>query len=349
MQLGELAQALGLALEGEPGVELRGLAGLEDAGPEELSFVSGDRYRKAFTRSRAGAFLVPPDFDAEKRPCLRSPAPYADFGRAVELFLPPPLRPEPGVHPTAVVASDAWLGEDVALGAYVVVGAGARIGERTVIHPHCTLYANVQVGADCELHSGAHLREGVRLGDRVVVQNGAVIGADGFGFAYRADGTRVRIPHRCSVEVGDEAEIGSNSTIDASHPAHPRYGQSETRTRIGRAVKIDNLVQVAHGVEVGDGSTLCAFVGLAGGTYVGKHVIFGGASYAKGHVKIGDGSMVAGFSGVVGNLPAGSQVAGMPQMERGLYARVVAAWKRLPELLRRVRRIEDRLGIEREE
>ncbi len=349
MQLGELAQALGLALEGEPGLELRGLAGLEDAGPDELSFVSSSRYRAAFSRSRAGAVLVPPDFDAEKRPCLRSPAPYADFGRAVELFLPPPLRPEPGVHPTAVLASDVELGEDVALGAYVVAGPGARIGDRTIIHPHCTLYANVQIGAECEIHSGAHLREGVRLGDRVVVQNGAVIGADGFGFAYRADGTRVRIPHRCPVEVGDEVEIGSNTTIDASHPAHPRYGYSETRTRIGRAVKIDNLVQVAHGVEVGEGSTLCAFVGLAGGTYVGKHVLFAGASHAKGHVKIGDGSMVAGGSGVLGDLPAGSQVAGMPHMERGLYARVVAAWRRLPELLRRVRRIEERLGIEREE
>ncbi len=305
MQLGELAQALGLPFEGEAQLELRGLAGLEDAGPDDLSFVGGARYRAAFARSRAGAFLVPPDFDAEKRSCLRSPAPYLDFARAIELFLPAPVRPEPGVHATAVVAPDAVLGEDVALGAYVVVGTGARIGDRTIIHPHSTLYANVCVGADCEIHSEVHLREGVRLGDRVLIQNGAVIGADGFGFAFRPDGTRVRIPHRCPVEVGDEAEIGSNTTIDASHPAHPRYGRAETRTRIGRAVKIDNLVQVGHGVEVSDGSTLCAFVGLAGGTYVGKGVLFAGASYARGHVKIGDGSVIGGFTGVTGDLPAG--------------------------------------------
>ena len=349
MQLGDLARALGLPFEGDPHLELRGLAGLDDAGPDDLSFVAADRYRAVFVRSGAGAVLVPADFDTEKRPCLRSSAPYADFARAVELLLPPPVRPESGVHPTAVVAPDVVLGENVALGAYVVVGDGARIGDRTIIHPHCTLYANVRVGADCEIHSGVHLREGVRLGDRVVIQNGVVIGADGFGFAFRADGTRVRIPHRCPVEVGDEAEIGSNSTIDASHPGHRRHGHAETRTRIGRAVKIDNLVQVAHGVEVGDGSTLCALVGLAGGTLVGKGVIFGGASGAKGNIEIGDGSLIGAGSGVLGDLPAGSQVLGMPHMERRLYARVTAAWKRLPDLLRRVRRIEERVGIERED
>ena len=349
MQLSEIAQALGLPFEGEPCLELSGLAGLEDAGPEDLSFVGSSRYRSAFDRSRAGAFLVPPDFDTGKRACLRSVAPYADFARAIELFLPLASQPEPGVHPTAVVAPDASLGKDVSLGPYVVVGPGARIGDRTVIHPHCTLYTNVQVGADCEIHAGVHLREGVRLGDRVVIQNGAVIGAPGFGFAFLPDGTRVRIPHRCPVEVGDEAEIGSNTTIDASHPGHPRYGHAETRTRIGRAVKIDNLVQVAHGVEVGDGSTLCAFVGLAGGTYVGKNVLFAGASYSKGHVRIGDGSLVGGSSAVAGDLAPGSQVVGVPHMDRRLFARVSAAWKRLPDLLRRVRRIEERLGMRPEE
>ena len=349
MQLAEIARALDLPFEGKPDLELSGLAGLEDAGPGELSFVAGARNVSAFKRSRAGAFLLPPDFDAEEHPCLRSAAPYADFARAVDLLVPRPVRPAPGIHPSAVVAPDAQLGQDVSLGPYVVLGAGVRIGDRTIIHPHCTLYAGVQLGADCEVHAGVHLREGVRLGDRVVIQNGAVLGAEGFGFAFRPDGTRVRIPHRCPVEVGDEAEIGSNTTIDASHPGHRRYGHAETRTRIGRAVKIDNLVQVGHGVEVGEGSTLCAFVGMAGGTQVGKHVFFGGASYAKGHIEVGDGSAIAGFSGVTRDLPPGSQVAGMPQMERRLYARVVAAWKRLPDLLRRVRRIEERLGITRED
>ena len=349
MKLGEIASHLGLALEEGAEVEIRGLARLEDAGPEDLGFVTGPRYRDAFEASRAGAFLVPPGFDTGGRSCLRSRNPYADFARAIALLLPPPHRPERGVDPTAVVASGAEIAEDACIGPYVVLGPRVRIGARTVIHPHVVLYAGVVVGEDCEIHSGAQIRDGVRLRDRVTIDNGAVIGSEGFGYVPLEDGSRLRVPHRCPVTIGDDTDIGANTTIDASHPGHPRSGHPETRTWIGRGVKVDNLVHVAHGCSIGDGSTLCAQVALAGRTEVGRGVLFGGQSASIGGVRIGDGALVGARAGVSGDLEPGAQVLGAPHMERRRWARAMAAFKRLPELVRRVRRIEAQLGLRREE
>ncbi len=342
MLLADLAAALSLEFEGDGSVSLDGVASLEDAGPSELAFVTGARYQGAFAASRAGAFLLPPGFDALDRPCLRSPAAYADFARAIDLFHPRRL-PAPGIHASAVVASDAVIGAETSVGACAVVGAGARIGARVCIHPHVTVYPDVEIGDDSEIHSGAQLREGVRIGKRVLINNGAVIGAPGFGFTTRADGVRVRIPHVCPVEIGDDSEIGANTTIDASHPGHLRRGHAQVRTRIGVGVKIDNGVQIAHGCEIGDHSTLCAHVGLAGSTVIGRFVYVGGKAASAGHLTIGDLSLVGAMAAVSGDLPPGSQVLGVPAIERGLWAKVIAAQKRLPELLRRVRGIEKRL------
>ncbi len=343
MKLAELAAQLALPLEGDGDVALDGLASLEDAGPSELAFVTGPKYQDAFAASRAGAFLLPAGFAGLGRPCLRSPAPYADFARAVELFHPR-RPPAPGVHASAVVASDARLGADVSIGPYAVVGAGARIGARARIHPHVTVYPDVEIGEDSEIHSGACIREGTRIGKRVVIQNGAVIGAAGFGFTTRADGKRVRVPHVCPVEIGDDCEIGANTTIDASHPGHARRGHTTVRTRIGAGVIIDNGVQIAHGCEIGDSSTLCAHVGLAGSTVVGRHVYMGGKAASAGHLTIGDLSLVGAMAAPAGDLEPGAQVLGVPAMERRLWAKVIAAQKRLPELLVRVRRLEKKLG-----
>ena len=250
------------------------------------------------------------------------------------------------MHATAVVAEDATLGPDVFLGPYVVIGAGARIGARTRIHPHATLYPEVQVGSDCEIHSGAHLRQGVRLGDRVIVQSGAVLGAEGFGFAHTAEGERIHIPHRCPVEIGDDSEIGSNTTIDASHPGQRRHGRASSNTWIGRGVKIDNLVQVGHGCGIGDGSSLSAQVGLSGSTDVGRQVLMGGRAGTGGHLSIGDGALIGGLAGIKDDVAPGAQLMGFPSLDRRRFARVVAVWKRGPELLRRLQRLEARLDGE---
>ncbi len=348
LRLAELADALGLEFEGDPNLELSALASLDDATPADLSFVTGERYRRGFDASKGGAFLALPDFDTGGRPCLRSPLPYRDFARAVELFHPS-RRLAPGIHATAVVADDAVLGTDVSIGPYAVIGAAARVGDRTVIHAHATLYPDVVVGAECEIHSGAHLRAGVRLGDRVDVQSGAVIGSEGFGFVFAADGRRVRVPHRCPVEIGDDSYIGANTTIDASHPGHSRHGHAETRTRIGRNVMIDNQVQVGHGVCLEDGVTLCAQVGLSGSTTVGRGVYMAGRASTAGHLRIGEGSLVGGNTGLIGDLDPGSQVVGYVAMERRRFFRSWSLFTRLPELARRLRRAEKKLGIDEKE
>ena len=342
MLLAELASALSLPLEGDGSVALDGLASLEDAGARELAFVTGPKYQAAFVASRAGAFLLPPGFEALGRSCLRSPAAYADFARAIERFYPRPV-PAPGVHSSAVVAPDARLGPDVSIGACAVIGAGARIAARVRIHPHVTVYPGVEIGEDSEIHSGAQLREGVRIGRRVLVNNGAVIGSPGFGFTMRADGTRVRVPHVCPVEIGDDCEIGANTAIDASHPGHSRRGHPVVRTRLGVGVKIDNLVQVGHGCQIGDHTVICADVALGGGTEIGRYVYIGGGSTSAGHLKVGDLTLIGGMSGLASDVAPGSQVLGVPAVERRLWAKVIAAQKRLPELFHRVRRIEKRL------
>ena len=348
MKLAELASALGLAFEGDGALELTGLASLEDAGPAELAFVTGPKYAAAFAVSPAGAFLLPLDFESLGRACLRSRAPYADFARAIDVLVPRPA-PAAGVHSTAIVAPDAQLGAGVFVGAYSVIGAGVRLGARVRVHPHVTIYPGVEIGDDGEIHSGARLREGARLGKRVVVQNGAVIGAPGFGFATRADGTRVRVPHVSPVEIGDDCEVGANTTIDASHPGHPRRGHADVRTRLGVDVKVDNQVQIAHGVEIGEHSTVCAQTGIAGSTIVGKYVFLAGRAASAGHLTIGDRAVLGAQAAAANDIPAGQQVLGYPAMERRLWTRVIVASKRLPELIKRVRRIERRLGMESEE
>jgi UDP-3-O-[3-hydroxymyristoyl] glucosamine N-acyltransferase len=345
MQLGELAEAVGLVLDGDPDVEIDGLAGLADAQSGDLTFVTGPRYRGAFEQSRASAFLAPPDFDAGDRPCLRTLQPYADFARVVELLFPQPT-PAPGIHPSAAVAEDAELGADVSVGAYAVIGERVRVGAGTRIRPHVTIYPDCEIGRGCEIHSGAHLHSNVKIGHQVVIHSGAVIGSQGFGFAFRGDGTRIRIPHRAGVVIEDEVEIGANTTIDASHFGHSRDALNRSSTRIGRGVKIDNQVQVAHGCEVDDGSTLCAGVGIAGSTRIGKNVFFGGLSATSGNLKVGDGTAVLGMSGVMGDTEPGSKLVGVPVLPRGLFFRIQVAMKKLPDLLKRIRRIEETLGLE---
>jgi UDP-3-O-[3-hydroxymyristoyl] glucosamine N-acyltransferase len=342
VQLGEIAIALGLPLEGDPKLDIDGLAGLDDAGEGELSFVTGPRYREAVDGSRASAFLAPLDFDLGGRACLRSAQPYLDFTRAIELLYPERAT-LPEVHPTAVIGDRTELGKDVSIGAYAVLGDDVQIGDRSRIDPHVTIYPDCTIGRDCTVHAGARLHSRVRLGDRVVIHSGAVIGSQGFGFAFGTDGTRVRVPHRAGVVIEDDAEIGANTTIDASQAAHAHDAQGRASTRIGRGVKIDNQVQVAHGCEIDDGSTLCAGAGIAGSSRIGKNVFFGGLSATSGNLRVADGTVVLGMSGVMSDTEPGAQLVGVPVLPRRLFFRILAASKRLPELLKRVDRLERRL------
>jgi UDP-3-O-[3-hydroxymyristoyl] glucosamine N-acyltransferase len=334
--LGELAARLGRTCEGDAEFLVRGVAPIDDASAGDLAFVRSSRQAGVLETSRAGAVIVPSDLDPGPRPAIRSPNPHLDFARAVGWILPE-VRPEPGVHATAVVAPDASIDSTAHVGPLAVVGARSRVGARSVIHAQATLYDDVQVGADCTIHARVVVREGVSIGDRVVLQPGAVIGGDGFGYVFGEEGVLEKVPQVGSVVIEDDAEIGANTTIDRA-----ALGQ----TRIGRSVKIDNLVQVAHNCDVGDGAVIVAQSGLAGSTIVGRRAFLMAQSGAAGHLRVGDGAFVGARAGLAKDVPAGARVWGTPAMEERAWHRAMVALAKLPRALRRLRAVERRLGLE---
>src|SRR5690606_24555955 len=261
-------------------------------------------------------------------PCavLRARDPYLAFARAVGVFAPA-WRPAPGVHPMAAVASDARIGEGASIAAFVAIGEGASIGERTVVFPNVTIGPGARIGDDCVIHSNVALRERVTLGDRVILQNGVVIGGDGYGFVRRGDGTHEKIPQVATVVIEDDVELGANTTVD-----RPAVGE----TRIKAGAKIDNLVQIAHGVVVGRNVLMAAQVGIAGSTDVGDDVVFGGQVGVGGHLTIGRGAVAVGQSGVTNSLDPGAMVAGYPAIDSREWRRASVLFRRLPELKRRL-------------
>lgn len=335
MTLQELASRLGCRLDGDGALEVTRVAGLEQAGPGDLSFLANPKYAPALARTRATAVIV--GEQAAGAPCavLRAANPYLAFARAVRLLAPDTPPPSPGIHPLASVAPDATLGEAVSVGAFAVIGAGARIGARTVVHAHVVIGPGVETGADCVFHAHACIRERCRLGDRVVLQNGAVVGSDGFGFARREDGTYEKIPQTAIVVIEDDVEIGANTTID-----RPAVG--ETRIRAG--AKIDNLVQIAHGVIVGRNAVLAAQVGVAGSSVIEDDVLLGGQVGVTGHVTLGRGMMASAQSGITNSVEPGRHVSGYPAIPNLEWRKASAVFRRLPELRRRVAQLEARLA-----
>lgn len=338
MNLGELAQRLGAELvagEGESPETaaarvVDGVAGIEAAGPGNVTFVANPKYAALARTTRAAALIVEPGFPALKTATLRTPNPYLAWSKAIEVFHPAP-RYEPGVHPTAVVAGTARIGARAHLAAYVVVGEGCVVGDDAVLLPHVVLYDGVTVGDRFLAHAHAVVREGCRLGDDVVLQNGAVIGADGFGFAKSAEGRWVKILQAGPAVLEDAVEVQANACVDRA---------SIGETRIGAGTKIDNLVQVGHGSTVGENTLLCSQVGLAGSTTVGNNVILAGQVGAAGHLTIGDGAIATAQTGIPSDVAPGAVVSGYPATENRSWLRTVAAVNRLPELMQRVRAIE---------
>jgi UDP-3-O-[3-hydroxymyristoyl] glucosamine N-acyltransferase len=335
MRLGELAERLGgRDVAGDAGFVVSGVGSLDEGGPGDLGFLRSEAHASALGHSRIGAVIAPPGVDVGALPVIRSQAPNLDIARAAQL-LAPATRPEPGVHPTAVVAPDASIDPSASVGALAVIGARSVVGARTIVHPRVTVYPEVRIGEDCELHSGSILREGTEIGDRVLLQPGAVLGGDGFGYEFDEQGGLEKVPQVGVVIVEDDVEVGANSTIDRA-----RFGS----TRIGRGVKIDNLVMIGHNCQVGEGSALVALTGLAGSTIVGKRVFFMAQSGAGNHTHIGDGSFVGARAGVIEDVPAGSRVWGFPAMPERAWHRAMAIFGRLPEVMRRLRAIEKRPG-----
>ncbi|HEY3384004.1 MAG TPA: UDP-3-O-(3-hydroxymyristoyl)glucosamine N-acyltransferase [Vicinamibacterales bacterium] len=334
MKLSDLAERLGCRLDGDGETVVERLAPIEQAGPGDLTFLTNVRYAAALASTRASAVILAENAPAAPCATLRSPNPYLTFARAVGVFTPE-VVPPPGVHERAVLARTVRLGERVSIAAFVSIDDDVSIGNGVVIGPHVAIGRGVTIGDGCRIHSRVTVREGCRIGRRVVVQDGAVIGSDGFGFAKREDGTYEKIPQPGRVVIEDDVEIGANTTID-----RPAIGE----TRIGAGAKIDNLVQVAHGVHVGRNTLLCAQVGIAGSASIGNDVVLAGQVGVAGHLEIGDRVTATAQTGIPNSVEPGTLVSGYPAIPNRDWLKASAVFRRLPELKRALADIESRLA-----
>ena len=334
MKLRDIAAQLECRLEGDGDVDIRQIAPIETAGPGDLTFFANPKYAAELRVTRASAVIL--GDTTEPAPCamLRTPHPYLAFARAVEMFAEQ-WRPAPGVHRHAFVEDGAHVAPDASIGPFAAVAAGAAIGARTIVHPHVTIGRDARIGADCVIHAGVSVRERVRIGDRVVLQDGAVIGSDGFGFARTPQGTHRKIPQVGGVVIEDDVEIGANTTID-----RPALGE----TRIAAGSKIDNLVQVAHGVTVGRNSLLAAQVGIAGSTTLEDGVTLAGQVGVSGHLTLGKGVVATAQTGIPNSVEAGTLVSGYPAIPNREWLKASAVFRKLPEMRKAIADLERRLA-----
>lgn len=329
MKLSDIAARLGVRLEnGSPEIEITGVAGIEEAGRGRLTFVSNPKYVPLAKTTKASAVIVAEDFPSIPTAMLRSKNPYLDFARALEMFYQPPKYAQ-GIHPTAVVHQSAKIGADAHIGPYVVISENVEIGRNAVLLAHSVIYRDSKIGDNFFAHAHSVVREFCRVGNNVVLQNGVVVGGDGFGFAKDSSGHWHKIVQSGPTVIEDDVEIQSNACIDRA---------SVGETRIARGAKIDNLVQVGHGSKVGEDTLLCAQVGLAGSTDVGKNVILAGQVGVAGHCRIGDGAIATAQTGIPNDVPAGAVVSGYPAIDNKLWLRCIAAYNRLPELVKSLRK-----------
>ena len=329
MKLGEIADRLACKLEGDAAIEIDGVAGIDEAAPGSLTFLSNRRYRAALATTRASAILVSPEEPGVPLAALRSKNPYLDFARALEFFHPA-SKFFPGIHPTAVIASTARIGGGAHIGPYCFVDEDVAIGNDAVLHSFVTIYRGAKIGDSFFAHSHAVVREDCRIGNRVTLQNAAVVGSDGFGFAKQSDGSWYKIRQAGITVLEDDVEVQAGAIVDRA-----TIGE----TRISRGAKIDNLVQVGHASKVGENSLLCGQVGLAGSTRVGKNCILAGQVGAAGHLTIGDGAVITSQSGVPNDVPAGALFSGYPAIENKNWLKSVAVFNHLPELQKQIREL----------
>jgi UDP-3-O-[3-hydroxymyristoyl] glucosamine N-acyltransferase len=334
VKLTELAERLECRLEGDGATDITGVAGIEQAAPGDVTFFSNQKYAGALASTRASAVIAADDAPAAPCAVLRTRHPYLAFAKAVEI-LAPEVHPAPGVHPLAWIGAGVALGAGVSIGPFVAVGDGASIGDRTVVYPHASIGAGARIGAECVIRAHVSVRERVQLGRRVVLQDGAVIGSDGYGFARRPDGTHHKIPQTGAVVIEDDVEVGANAAID-----RPAVGE----TRIGAGTKIDNLVQIAHGVRLGRDVLIASQTGIAGSTVIEDRVTIGGQVGIAGHITVGRGSTLAGQSGVTNSVDPGTFVTGYPAIPNREWLKASTVFKKLPELRKTVADLERRIA-----
>jgi len=337
MKLSDIAQQIGGSLEGNAGVEICGVASLREAGAGEISFVANPRYAAEAAKTRAGAVIVSENWDAECPAALiRTPNPDAAFAEAAMLFYTPAPLPAEGIHPSAIVAEDVSLGAGVRVGPLCVIEAGAKIGAGTVISAQCMIGHQVQIGENSRIYPQVSIREFSIIGSRTAIHNGAVIGSDGFGYTVDEQGVRTKVPQIGIVQIGDDVEIGANVTIDRA-----RFG----KTKIGSGVKIDNLVQIAHNVVIGNHSVIIAQSAVAGSATLGEKVIMAGHTGVVGHVHVGDGVIIGAKAAATKNIPPGEYLLGIPGIPAAKYKRQLAGIALLPKLKKRVIELEKQVAL----
>jgi UDP-3-O-[3-hydroxymyristoyl] glucosamine N-acyltransferase len=337
MLLSEIAAALGLPLQGGD-MEVTGVNTLADASPSELSFLANPKYAPQLATTRAGAVIVSADQAREGMPCLLSPNPYLDFARCVQLFAKPQGGFE-GISALAFVHPEATVDPEAAVGPFVSIGQGAHIGRGVRIFSGTYVGEDCFVDEDATIYPNCSLMAGTRLGKRVVLHAGTVLGSDGFGFAQGA-GSMTKFPQIGRVVIEDDVEIGANTTID-------RAALGETR--VGQGTKIDNLVQLGHNVHVGRNCLIVAQVGIAGSTTLGDGVILAGQVGVAGHIHIGDGCRIGAKSGIGQDIPPKQDMSGIPVMPHGTFLRTSSIMPKLPEMKRRLSKLEKELAALREE
>jgi UDP-3-O-[3-hydroxymyristoyl] glucosamine N-acyltransferase len=336
MRLADIATHLNGELIGLGEINISAVAGLREATEGNISFLANPKYAALVDSTKAAAVIVPRDFD---RACacalIKTENPDQAFAQTAELFYEPPPAPTAGLHPTAVVAASALLGEGVSIGPNCVIEEGVQIGANTIISAGCVLGYKTVIGSNCLLYPLVSTREFTKIGDRVIIHNGTVVGSDGFGYAVQEDGSRTKIPQIGVVEIGDDVEIGANVAIDRA-----RFG----KTSIGKGTKIDNLVQIAHNVVVGEHSVMCGQVGVSGSSTIGSRVILAGQAGLAGHLEVGDGAIIGAQSGVMKDVEPKDFVIGSPAMSHVQFKKSVANTLLLPKLKERIKVLESRLS-----
>jgi UDP-3-O-[3-hydroxymyristoyl] glucosamine N-acyltransferase len=336
LRLRDIAALLGGEIVGDPELEIKGVSGMEDAQEGEITFAASKKTAVLASRGRASCIIVKETIPDTDKAQLKVDDPHYAFARLLEHFYQKPRGPA-GISGLAFVAEGASLAEEVSIHACAYVSEGASVGRGTVIYPGAFIGDKARVGQDCVIHPNVVVREGVSIGDRVIIHAGSVIGSDGFGYVQRG-GIHHKVPQVGTVTVGDDVEIGANVTIDRA---------TTGATVIGKGTKIDNLVQVAHNVKVGENAIVVAQAGIAGSSVIGSSVVLAGQVGISDHVKIEDGTVIGAQSGVMSDLSKGFY-SGSPAMSHREWLKAVSLFARLPELNKRIQALEGRLkDIER--
>lgn len=334
LSLTEIAELVQGELEGAGTINIHGVAKIEDAGMGEITFISNPKYAKHIETTMASAVLVSKDFPGTTKPIIRTQNPYFAFLKVLKVFYPPREDLAAGIHPSAIIDQTTQIGSNIRIGANVVIDRNCKVGENVAIHPGVVIAPEVIIGSNTLIYANVVVREKVQIGNNVIIHCGTVIGSDGFGFAR--EGTQYhKIPQVGTVIIEDDVEIGANCTIDRA---------TLGATILRRGVKLDNLIQVAHNVEIGENTVIAAQTGISGSTKIGKNVMIGGQVGFVGHIEIGDNTTIGAQSGVSKSLPANSVYFGYPARPIMQAKREEAALRKLPELLKKISNLETRLN-----